>query len=138
MHAVPATVAAAHGRRRSSINASSFASVTVPRRSASIRSAASITRLNRSKPLVRVGSFQDLIPAALPTANVRKDAEIYKLCAGEVWQPRRCVLTNEVFVCAKPATSDSKLAVVDDIPLYAHSFLSTSLHSLRNFSSASS
>lgn len=65
-----------------------------------------------------MNSIQDILPGSLPTQNIKKDAVLDKLCAGEVWQKRQCVLTNEVFVCAKlEPTTMGRPAIIDEIPL---------------------
>lgn len=53
----------------------------------------------------------------LPTHNVKKQQILAKLCAGELWQSRHVVLTDEKLVCAREGTSQ----VIDDIPLYSQS-----------------
>eukprot|EP00961_Rhodomonas_salina_P215022 2904127-Rhodomonas_salina.1 len=52
----------------------------------------------------------------LPTQNVKRRKLLTKLCAGEQWQPRHVVLTDEQLVCAREGSSQ----VIDDIPLYQH------------------
>eukprot|EP00961_Rhodomonas_salina_P241435 3261844-Rhodomonas_salina.2 len=119
MIAVPATIAAGKARR------ASYSGMSSPRHlrnTSSLRSAPSFQsggRLSRQKTLNRMNSIQDILPGSLPTQNIKKDAVLDKLCAGEVWQKRQCVLTNEVFVCAKlEPTTMGRPAIIDEIPLY--------------------